>query len=76
MYVCIYNRHMHTHTRFASDRSSPGSGADSKSALAKKYVTLQDIHHSATCRASRLIQLKAARRPTVASRHSTSERRV
>jgi len=30
----------------------------------------------ATCRASRLIQLKAARRPTAASRHSTSERRV
>ena len=30
----------------------------------------------ATCRASSLIQLKAARRPTAASRHSTSERRV
>jgi len=30
----------------------------------------------ATCGASRLVQLKAAWRPTAASRHSTSERRV
>jgi len=29
----------------ASDRWSRGSGADSKSALAKKYVTLQDIRY-------------------------------
>jgi len=34
------------------------------------------LGRSAACRASRLVQLKAARRPTAASRHSTSERRV
>jgi len=34
------------------------------------------LERPAACRASRLVQLKAARRPTATSRHSTSERRA
>jgi len=41
---------------------------------ARRCVAALDL--PAACRASRLVQLKAARRPTAASRHSTSEHRV